>query len=162
MRASRPRADGHRALDRRRARRRGGGMSRPRMAFFGSSLVSSYWNAAATYYRGIIRALARHGWRVTFFEPDAYLRQAHRAIPDPEWADVVVYSATEEHEPLRLLDSLSEFDVIVKASGVGVFDELLERGVPAVRRSHQLCVVWDVDAPATIDRLRARPSDPLR
>jgi spore maturation protein CgeB len=28
-----------------------------RMAFFGSSLVSAYWNGAATYYRGIIRAL---------------------------------------------------------------------------------------------------------
>jgi spore maturation protein CgeB len=28
------------------------------VAFFGSSLVSAYWNGAATYYRGIIRALA--------------------------------------------------------------------------------------------------------
>ena len=28
-----------------------------RIAFFGSSLVSSYWNGAATYYRGIVRAL---------------------------------------------------------------------------------------------------------
>lgn len=33
--------------------------------FFSSSLVSTYWNGAATYYRGIIRALghrdcARH------------------------------------------------------------------------------------------------------
>ena len=28
------------------------------IAFFGSSLVSAYWNGAATYYRGIIRALA--------------------------------------------------------------------------------------------------------
>ena len=27
-----------------------------RFAFFGSSLVSSYWNGACTYYRGIIRS----------------------------------------------------------------------------------------------------------
>ncbi len=27
------------------------------IAFFGSSLVSAYWNGAATYYRGIVRAL---------------------------------------------------------------------------------------------------------
>jgi hypothetical protein len=27
------------------------------IAMFGSSLMSAYWNAAATYYRGIIRAL---------------------------------------------------------------------------------------------------------
>src|SRR3712207_9077018 len=26
------------------------------VAFFGSSLLSAYWNGAATYYRGIIRA----------------------------------------------------------------------------------------------------------
>ena len=31
------------------------------IAFFGSSLVSAYWNGAATYYRGIIRALAERG-----------------------------------------------------------------------------------------------------
>lgn len=27
------------------------------VAFFGSSLVSAYWNGAATYYRGLIKAL---------------------------------------------------------------------------------------------------------
>jgi len=32
-----------------------------KIAFYGSSLVSSYWNGAATYYRGIIRDLARRG-----------------------------------------------------------------------------------------------------
>jgi hypothetical protein len=31
------------------------------IAFFGSSLVSAYWNGAATYYRGIIRSLANKG-----------------------------------------------------------------------------------------------------
>ena len=53
------------------------------MAFFGSSLVSAYWNGAATYYRGIIRALHDDGHQITFYEPDAYNRQAHRDIPDP-------------------------------------------------------------------------------
>jgi len=57
------------------------------IAFFGSSLVSAYWNGAATYYRGIIRALHGRGHRVTFYEPNAYGRQEHRDIPDPEWAE---------------------------------------------------------------------------
>ena len=70
-----------------------------RIAFFGSSLVSAYWNGAATYYRGIIRALHRHGHRVTFYEPDAYDRQNHRDIADPPWATVKVYSAREEGVP---------------------------------------------------------------
>ena len=45
------------------------------IAFYGSSLLSSYWNGAATYYRGIIRALATRGHRITFYEPDAFGRQ---------------------------------------------------------------------------------------
>jgi spore maturation protein CgeB len=32
------------------------------IAFFGSSLVSAYWNGAATYYRGFIRALHDPGF----------------------------------------------------------------------------------------------------
>jgi spore maturation protein CgeB len=66
------------------------------IAFFGSSLVSAYWNGAATYYRGIVRALHARGHRVTFYEPNAYGRQEHRDIPDPEWARVVVYSGDTE------------------------------------------------------------------
>src|SRR3712207_1557529 len=42
-----------------------------KIAFFGSSLVSAYWNGAATYYRGILRALHQHGHQITFYEPDA-------------------------------------------------------------------------------------------
>lgn len=34
------------------------------IAFFASSLVSSYCNGAATYYRGIVRALHDRGHRV--------------------------------------------------------------------------------------------------
>jgi len=43
-----------------------------RIAFFGSSLVSAYWNGAATYYRGLLRALADRGHAITFYEPDAF------------------------------------------------------------------------------------------
>ena len=51
-----------------------------RIGFYGSSLVSAYWNGAATYYRGLIRALAERGHHVTFFEPDAYERQRHHEV----------------------------------------------------------------------------------
>ena len=49
-----------------------------KLAFYGSSLLSSYWNGAATYYRGLIRALADRGYDVTFYEPDAFGRQQRR------------------------------------------------------------------------------------
>ena len=65
------------------------------IAFFGSSLLSAYWNGAATYYRGIIRALDGLGHRVTFYEPDAFERQQHKDMDPPEWAQVHVYSADD-------------------------------------------------------------------
>ena len=136
-------------------------MSSLSIAFFGSSLVSAYWNGAATYYRGILRALAERGHRITFYEPDAYDRQQHRDIPDPPWARVVVYAATEE-AVARALDEARAADLVVKASGVGVFDELLERGVLAARRSGARAIYWDVDAPATLDRIAADLHDRFR
>ncbi len=132
------------------------------IAFFGSSLVSAYWNGAATYYRGILRALAVLGHHITFYEPDAYDRQRHRDIADPDWARVVVYSAQGEDAVARALDEASRTDLIIKASGVGVFDPLLEAAVPAIRRPGALAAFWDVDAPATLDRLAANPDDPFR
>jgi spore maturation protein CgeB len=38
-----------------------------KIAFFGSSLVSSYWNGAATYYRGLLKALSALGQEITFY-----------------------------------------------------------------------------------------------
>jgi spore maturation protein CgeB len=130
------------------------------IAFFGSSLVSAYWNGAATYYRGLIRALHERGHHITFFEPDAYERQQHRDIPDPEWAEVVVYPATEQ-AALQAVEHARQSDLVIKASGVGVFDELLEGAVLQLQRPQTLVAFLDVDAPATLDRLEANPADPF-
>ena len=136
-------------------------MTRPRITFFGSSLVSAYWNGAATYYRGIVRALHARGYNVTFYEPDAYERQAHRDIPDPEWATVVVYEPTADGLE-RALDDGCTADIVVKTSGVGIFDRELEAAVVARRRTGQLTIFWDVDAPATLDRVQHDTADPFR
>jgi spore maturation protein CgeB len=52
--------------------------------------------------------------------------------------------------------------VIVKASGVGVFDTMLEARVPAIKRPGAIAAYWDVDAPATLDRIAADCDDPFR
>lgn len=132
-----------------------------KIAFFGSSLVSAYWNGAATYYRGIIRSLHERGHKITFYEPDAYERQQHRDIPDPEWAKVVVYPGDDEDAACEALEEARGADLIVKASGVGVYDQLLEEGVLALKRHNNIVVFWDVDAPATLDRVQSDRSDPF-
>ncbi len=132
------------------------------IAFFGSSLVSAYWNGAATYYRGIVRALHNRGHRVTFYEPNAYGRQEHRDMPDPEWARVVVYAGDTEGAALEAVEQARQADLVVKASGIGIFDMLLEAAVLELQRPETLVVFWDVDAPATLDRMEQDFSDPFR
>src|SRR6185312_8706081 len=109
----------------------------------------SYWNGAATYYRGVLGALARLGHRITFYEPDAFERQQHRDIEPPDWALVVVYQPTPD--ALRqVMAEAARADVVVKASGVGVFDDELLAGTIAAAAPGALRLFWDVDAPATL------------
>jgi len=133
-----------------------------RIAFYGSSLLSSYWNGAATYYRGMLLDLSRRGHRITFYEPDAFGRQRHRDIDPPDWAAVRVYPATDEAARAAVAEAAAA-EVVVKASGVGVFDDLLLEGVVAAARPGAVRVFWDVDAPATLAELRrSGPEHPLR
>ncbi|MGK6354984.1 glycosyltransferase [Sphingomonas sp. DT-207] len=131
-----------------------------KIAFYGSSLLSSYWNGAATYYRGILKALASHGYDITFYEPDAFERQQHRDIDPPEWARSIVYPATEDG--LRaVLAEAGAADIVVKANGVGVFDRELLEGVIGMSRPDALRIFWDVDAAATLDEMRGDASHPV-
>jgi spore maturation protein CgeB len=122
-----------------------------KIAFYGSSLVSAYWNGAATYYRGIIRALSRLGHEVIFYEPDVYDRQKHRDFTDPPWARVIVYPARCEADVLQAIESAKDADMLVKASGVGVFDQLLELAVLTLKRPDTLAVsgTWTLRPPWT-------------
>jgi spore maturation protein CgeB len=132
------------------------------IAFFGSSLLSAYWNGAATYYRGIIRALNARGHRIKFYEPDIYDRQQHRDIADSSWAETVVYDGEGEAGVWQALEDALGADILVKTSGIGAFDELLESAILEVKLPDTLAIFWDVDAPATLDRLDQNPSDPFR
>jgi spore maturation protein CgeB len=132
-----------------------------KIAFFGSSLVSSCWNGEASYYRGLLKALAGLGHDIAFYEPDALGRRRRRDISDPPWARVVVYPATADGWR-RALATAADCDLLVKASGVGVFDAELDQAVPEVRPVHGLCAFWDMDAPATLDAIAADPAHHLR
>jgi spore maturation protein CgeB len=132
-----------------------------RIAFYGSSLLSSYWNGAATYYRGLLSALADRGHSITFYEPDAYDRQSHRDIEPPDWAKVVVYPATEA-AVRQVVTEARDADVVVKASGVGVFDDALLAGVIKAATPSAVTVFWDVDAPATLAEISIDADHPIR
>jgi spore maturation protein CgeB len=132
-----------------------------KVAFYGSSLLSSYWNGAATYYRGLLRDLAGRGYDISFYEPDAFDRQKHRDMDPPEWVRSVVYPATSEGLG-SVLREASAADIVVKASGVGVFDTELLEGIVEHSRADALRLFWDVDAAATLDEMRADESHVVR
>lgn len=132
-----------------------------KIAFYGSSLLSSWWNGAATYYRGLLRDLAGRGYQISFYEPDAYDRQKHRDLEPQPWARSVVYPATPEG--LRhVLAEARAADIVVKASGVGVFDGELLAGILEHSRGDALKIFWDVDAAATLDEMRRVHDHPVR
>ena len=126
---------------------------------FGSSIVSSYWNGAATYYRGCYKYLHRLGHTITFAEPDAYGRQQHRDH------DTFDYVTSRVYQPGVDLDAMlalaADADVVVKHSGIGIDDEVLERRINELG-THSIITFWDVDAPATIARMHADANDPFR
>lgn len=131
-----------------------------RIFVFGSSIVSSYWNGAATYYRGIYRQLHALGHQVTFAEPDAYGRQQKRDPGDYSYVNSVIYGGSDEIP--ELLRQAAQCDLIIKHSGVGVFDELLEERVLECRSAGASVAFWDVDAPATLARVEENSADPFR
>jgi spore maturation protein CgeB len=131
-----------------------------RIFAFGSSITSSYWNGAATYYRGIYKQLHALGHEITFAEPDAYGRQQKRDSGDFSYVSSVVYKTADDIP--ALLRHAAGCDLVIKHSGVGVFDELLEEKVLEYQSEKTRVVFWDVDAPATLARVEANPADAFR
>ncbi len=133
-----------------------------KLSFFGSSVLSSYQNTSATYYRGILKNLARRGYEITFFEADLCERRTNRDLTSPpEWARIQLYAAN--WKGLReALDSAEESDILVKASSVGIFDEVLEREVLLRRHVGQKVYFWDVNAPVTLDQIESNEETSFR
>ncbi len=127
---------------------------------FGSSLTSSYWNGAATYYRGIYKNLRALGHEIVFAEPDIYDRQQHRDNDDFSYARVIVYSTPRDIP--GLLAEACDADLVIKHSGVGAADTILERGVLQCRAPHTQVAFWDVDAPATLASIESDPAGTFR
>jgi len=75
---------------------------------------------------------------------------------------VVIIGAGPGGLASALLSARAGVDVLVKTSGVGVYDGVLEQAVLESRRDGTKVIFWDVDAPATLTRMESDPDDPLR
>jgi spore maturation protein CgeB len=61
-----------------------------------------------------------------------------------------------------VLEEAPAADIVVKASGVGVFDDELISGIVEHSRPGALKIFWDVDAAATLDEMRQVEDHPVR
>jgi spore maturation protein CgeB len=126
---------------------------------FGASILTSYWNGAATYYRGCYKYLAKRGHEITFVSPDAFDRKLHHDAGDFSYVNALYYEPTQAGVN-KMLELARGFDVIVKHSGLGVDDALIERRVLELQ-PERVVVFWDVDAPATLGRMKSNSDDPF-
>lgn len=122
-----------------------------RLLIFGLTVSSSWGNGHATLWRGLCRALAGRGHRVTFFEHDVPYYAQHRDLYGPEDYELILYSDWREIE-IRADHLAAEADSAIVTSycpdAREASDLVLNSQIP-------LRVFYDLDTPVTLARLQA-------
>ena len=120
-----------------------------KITVFGLTLSSSWGNGHATPYRAIIRALARLGHQVHFFEKDVPYYSSRRDFDSCDYCRLTLYSDWANVRS-RALSAAADSDVVITASflpeGRLINDEILELDTP-------LRVFYDLDTPVTLNNL---------
>ncbi len=129
-----------------------------KISVFGLTISSSWGNGHATPWRAILRALARRGCQVTFYEKDVEFYALRRDLASPEYCRLVFYQDWDTIRTTAVAEARSADAVIVTSycpEGARIADEVLELGRP-------LRVYYDMDTPVTLKSLAAGPVDYLR
>jgi spore maturation protein CgeB len=120
-----------------------------RMVIFGLTVTSSWGNGHATLWRGLIRALARRGWSITFFEHDTPYYAGTRDLDHLDGGDIVLYPDWD--------DIRRAAEEAIKRSDVIIVTSYCPDAVDASRLAHQACrglrVFYDLDTPVTLSRI---------
>ncbi|HEX2205548.1 MAG TPA: glycosyltransferase [Longimicrobium sp.] len=121
-----------------------------KLVVFGLTVSSSWGNGHATLWRGLIRALARRGHTVVFFERDVPYYASTRdlwALPEGE---LVLYGDWEENLP-RARRHLAGADVAMVTS---YHVDALAATALVLDSAARLRVFYDLDTPVTLDGLQ--------
>lgn len=122
-----------------------------RIVVFGLTISSSWGNGHATLWRGLCRALARHGHQVVFFERDVPYYATNRDLEEIPGGALVLYRAWDEVRA-RAERETADADVAMVTSycpdGIAASDVVL-----AAPRA--VSVFYDLDTPMTLSRLEA-------
>jgi spore maturation protein CgeB len=122
-----------------------------KLVIFGLTISSSWGNGHATLWRALLRAFARRGHDVVFFERDVPYYAAHRDLSELEHGQLRLYSNWDDvrDDARRELDSSDAGMVTSYCPDGALASELvLESG--SARR-----VFYDLDTPVTLSQLSA-------
>ncbi|MBJ6123976.1 CgeB family protein [Microvirga splendida] len=122
-----------------------------KIVIFGLTVSSSWGNGHATLWRGLIRALAKRGHRIVFFEKDVPYYAANRDLFEIPGGELVLYQEWADIRS-RAETALADADVAMTTSycpdGIAASQLLLDA-------SRATRVFYDLDTPVTFSRLEA-------
>jgi spore maturation protein CgeB len=119
------------------------------IVILGLSITSSWGNGHATTYRALTKALARRGHRIRFFERDVSWYAQNRDLPQPPYAEVVLYNSLEELRD-RGGDMVRRADLVIVGSYV---PEGIAVGAWVRDVAGGLVAFYDIDTPITLAAL---------
>src|SRR5438067_10675238 len=120
-----------------------------KIVVFGLTISSSWGNGHATLWRGLSRALARHGHRLVFFERDVPYYAANRDLTEVPGGELVLYhdwSGIRARARTEIVDA----DVTMVTS---YCPDALPAGELMLAHGRALVVFYDLDTPVTLSRL---------
>jgi spore maturation protein CgeB len=121
-----------------------------KLVIFGLTVSSSWGNGHATLWRGLIRALARRGVRVVFFERDVPYYARHRDMQALEGGELVLYADWAQIAYRAMSEARSaDFVMVTSYCPDGRAASAL---ACATGRS---AVFYDMDTPVTLARVAA-------
>jgi spore maturation protein CgeB len=121
-----------------------------KIVIFGLTVSSSWGNGHATLWRGLIGALARRGWRVTFFEHDVSYYAGARDLYHIDGGQLVFYADWGEVRQ-KAEREIADADVAIVTSYCP--DAIAASGL-VLDAASALRVFYDLDTPVTLSHLK--------
>jgi spore maturation protein CgeB len=122
-----------------------------KLVIFGLTISSSWGNGHATLWRALLRALAKRGHDIVFFERDVPYYAAHRDLREIEYGHLRLYSEWSDVREVAQRE-LGDADAGMVTSycpdGIAASELVLDSS--AARR-----VFYDLDTPVTLSQLSA-------
>ena len=119
-----------------------------KLVVFGLTVSSSWGNGHATLWRGLIRALARRGCRVVFFERDVPYYAQNRDLVELPGAELVLYADWEAVRSRAAREVRS-----ADAAMVTSYCPDARAATALVQDGRGASVFYDLDTPVTLARL---------